>query len=235
MIGAATHGNWPLFAASRIKILRAKQFIAELKTEIERYKADSPLTAWLDTSNEPPSVGLKIKPVGLWPGAVLGDAIHNLRTALDLMASEMARLNGKSDKNVYFPFADKKENLDEAIRKKSFHFAGADAVALLWTFQPYKGGNIALRAIHDLDVRDKHSMIIATPHLPTIAIEASYNIDDPNNTASVKADIQELKVIFPADSPFFEREVIETLESLVELVEGVLEAFAGLIAARAKP
>ena len=37
--------------------------------------------------------------------ALLGDVVHNLRAALDLLDSELACINSKSDRNFYFTFA----------------------------------------------------------------------------------------------------------------------------------
>src|SRR5262245_58298489 len=111
----------PLFAASRIKLERAKKFIDEFRAEESRYRADDPLSAKARTFLYGHiTFELSWKGVGLLPGAIFGDAIHNLRASLDLMASELARLNGKSDKDVYFPFAHSQDNLAEAIKKKSF-------------------------------------------------------------------------------------------------------------------
>ncbi|MBR7540431.1 hypothetical protein KC221_30040, partial [Mycobacterium tuberculosis] len=43
--------------------------------------------------------------------ATIGDAIHNLRASLDLMAADMALRNGQSTKGLSFPFADSEEAL----------------------------------------------------------------------------------------------------------------------------
>ena len=75
----------PLFAASRMK-LDASQFIAELESELDTYRASKPVTGRLNIATghaEFEWIG-----IGLKSGAIIGDAIHNMRTALDLMASE---------------------------------------------------------------------------------------------------------------------------------------------------
>ena len=45
--------------------------------------------------------------------AIVGDVIHNLRTALDLTACDMVRAAGQSDKDVYFPFSNSAQELNE--------------------------------------------------------------------------------------------------------------------------
>src|SRR5438874_575713 len=48
--------------------------------------------------------------------AIIGDVIHNLRAALDLMAVQVVRLNHQSDEDVYFPFSKSAARFDEAIQ-----------------------------------------------------------------------------------------------------------------------
>ncbi len=92
---------------------------------------------------------------------LIGDAIHNMRAALDLMACDLVRLNGKRFDNVSFPFAQTASALEQQIKDKNFKRAHPDAVALLRSLKPYKDkGDVALRAIHDLDIMDKHQALL---------------------------------------------------------------------------
>ena len=110
------------------------QFIEELRTEERKFANNDPLSAWAMEIDGGPSITLSWKGAGLIPGAIVGDCVHNLRTALDLMASELARLNNKGDKNVYFPFADSEDRFPAAIKSKHFDKCGQDAVDLIKTF-----------------------------------------------------------------------------------------------------
>lgn len=220
--------NDGLFATAKTKVLRARQFIAELAAEAERYKASDPVSI----SFRPPSqMEIFWKATTLKPGAIAGDALHNLRASLDLAACELARANGESDKNVHFPFAERAEDLDLMVKTKNFRRAGPDAVRLLHTLKPYTGGNIALRALHDLDVQDKHRTIGIAGSQLIIQARGIYHIDAPAD-GQFEADLSSFHYVF-SDGPFAQQPVIETLHKLVELVEGILEAFAALIAARA--
>src|SRR5690242_7924369 len=114
------------FQAARAKIQRAKKLIAELEAETAAYLATKP-AKW-STSIGPDDAGkLRIEFKMQFEGApeslitIVGDAIHNLRSALDMTAAEMARAAGKSDKNVYFPFCDVPEDFDHMVKKKNFH------------------------------------------------------------------------------------------------------------------
>lgn len=91
---------------------------------------------------------------------VIGDAVHNLRTTLDLLACDLVRLNNKSDKDVYFPFCWDASKLEEMIQRRNIHRAAPDVVDLIRSLKPYKDGNPLLRGIHDLDIADKHHALI---------------------------------------------------------------------------
>jgi hypothetical protein len=68
-------------------------------------------------------------------------------------------LSGESTKEVKFPFCDSPDKLDFFIKERKLSRAGPEVVALVKSLKPYKGGNTALRAIHDLDIRDKHEAL----------------------------------------------------------------------------
>ena len=80
---------------------------------------------------------------------IIGDAVHNLRSALDLLACDLVRLNGGSTNSVYFPFADSGDDLEALIKKRKIDRASAEVVEIIRALKPYKGGNDMLRAIHD--------------------------------------------------------------------------------------
>jgi hypothetical protein len=217
-----------IFALSRAKVIRAKGLITELEADAADYLATRPLTAWFQPDG---TVNVHYEAVTLKPAMIVGDCIHCLRSALDLMASELARINGKSDKSVYFPFSNEADGLDEQIKARHFNRAGDDAVALLKTFQPYRGGNMALRAIHDFDILDKHSGIVLSGNQRQFRLEAMLNLQTGENSIAVHDTT--MRYVFPTTIPdFAEKDVVETLQRFVELIEGILEAFAALVAAR---
>lgn len=147
------------------------------------------------------------------------------------MASELARINGKPDKDVYFPFAKSGDQFDHVIQSRNFGRAGEDAVALLRTFKPYRGGNEALRGLHDLDITDKHTAIVPTGHTMNVTYEAEYLIDAPmKGVVSIKG--ADIFYVFPPYTAFPNARIIETLKDLMQLVHGIVEAFAGLVQAR---
>jgi len=101
------------------------------------------------------------EPVPLEFSVIFGDAAHNLRSALDILMNDVIALSGVTPKGVYFPFANSEGELDGQIKEK-MRGASADIIDIVRALKPYRGGNIVLRALHDLDIRDKHISIMTT-------------------------------------------------------------------------
>ena len=221
------------FWMARLKLDRAEHLINELRLELEYYRANHRMQTRIAEKDGTRGVELVFDGGPVKAAPILGDLIHNLRSALDLTASELARLNNRNDKKVYFPISDSEESLDSRIKEKNFHLAGDDAVKLLKEFAPYRGGNAALRALHDMDIQDKHTALIPTAHSVRVLIavrDDEGNLRTPETAADIDPSSIEFK--FPADTAFAWDAVIPTTEKLVELVRGIVEAFAALVATR---
>lgn len=243
------------FDASRLKLSRAKRHLQELNEEI---------TAYFDRKgmaliNEESTIGLGChawtvrirEPMRAHLSSIIGDIVHNLRSSLDLLACDLVTLAGHSARHVYFPFCDQKENLDKVIRDRNMHRAGSDVVKRIKALKPYKGGNEILRAIHDLDIKDKHTALIpvlsggvspganvrfsehgdVTP-IPSIQSK----IDDDGQALLITVPITGLPLgaelparfhfMFGFDGSSFEgHELISTLQNFVDTTESVLNSF----------
>jgi hypothetical protein len=221
------------FKASDLKLARAKKHLAELEQMVADHLATKPIKHRV----RPPQPGMLIavdtRFQGLpeESGPIIGDCVHNLRSALDLMACDLVRLQGKSAKKVHFPFADSAGELDYQIQKKEFHKAGPEAVALLKEYAPHRNGNVALRGLHDLDVQDKHQTIV--PHLMNFRGPAIGMRRVAEDLVSIHIPAKELEssvvdFVFPSDSAFAGKEIVPTLHDLVEMTAGIIEAFKGL-------
>jgi hypothetical protein len=238
------------FRPSFLKIERAKSHIQELEQVVAEWFKSEPVTFRTTPRPHkpvamPPDAPEKLRGMQLFEmafdmewqnqpapevtAAILGDIFHNLRSALDLMACELARKNSGSDDEVYFPFAINAAELDRIIEKR-FGKAGPAAVKLLReTIKPYRGGNDMLRAIHDLNVQDKHRMLILQQISfsgPIIDLGAkggeSVFASDPNKPS-------EIKLLFPNDCALAKHELIGTLHDLVQVTASVIESFELLL------
>lgn len=151
--------RWP-----RLKVQRAAHHVQQLADSFDAYIAKNPVKCVTRSIEDPDYIAWSFivteKAPADWP-AVIGDAIHNMRASLDLLACGLVEKNGHTDlANVYFPFAESESELDNMIRKRKVDKASPQAVALIKALKPFKGGNVAIRAVHDLDIWDKHRAII---------------------------------------------------------------------------
>lgn len=162
--------NYKLFAAPKLKLARARQHIEALREEMAEFAAAQPFNMYINThlDRNPDFLFGMIGPIPPIVSLIFGDAIHCLRAALDLLACDLARHNGKSADGVYFPFASSKAGLKDQIKSKKFDRAGPIAVGLLEATAPFWGGNEVLRSLHALDIADKHKEVLAT--WPTINV-----------------------------------------------------------------
>ena len=163
------------FESAHVKLARARRHIDALAEMAADYLSQKPIVMVLATSPDERQQHMAV----IWrlkiPGetyAVLGDAVHNLRAALDVMINDVVSLTGGQPTSATaFPFAGSAESLGKGIRSK---MAGASEAARdkVRRLRPYVGGNLPLRALHDLDIRDKHST----------ALDVVGNVSSPSQT-----------------------------------------------------
>ena len=217
------------FANSKIKIERARRHIQEFRDFEANHWAQNPPEATIDGPfDESPHyrVNLKFRGAAKESSAVIGDAIHNLRASLDLAAVTLVEENDKSAKSVHFPFAETADELPEMIQRKNFYKAGPRAVEVLTELRPYRGGNLALRAIHDLDIQDKHQAIIPVGATGSVGVK----VEMQNGAPVILLGDYSTVLAFPKDGGFAEKPIVETLEALVHLVESIINTFEAVIA-----
>lgn len=240
------------FEDPRAKVENARDHISRVQSTFEEHWNAGPqvrVTSLLDATTYNFGSG---QPVPKKVQMAAGDAIHNLRSALDIMAGDVVQASGQSRKGVYFPFAGGAAELDGQIKQKQFHRAAPEAINLLKSLEPYKGGNIALRALHDLDVTDKHNFIIPSAQAHQMNIEGpgfrlqgctfggnavDISLDDRASGEVTPLNISKVtpKLMFAHNVPLAGQEVIPTLHSLADLTLSIIEAFAALFSGRSNP
>ncbi len=168
----------PPFDAPKLKISRANKHIADVRAARDDYFASNPITIkicdWPEVSQD--VVVWRFRVAKEPPHTIslaIGDAIHNLRSALDVAICDAARFREKSTKGVYFPFAESESGLTEIMKRKPVARAGPAVVDLIRELKPYRGGNVGLRHLHEFDLQDKHVMIVlaaAADHIDLSAL-----------------------------------------------------------------
>lgn len=155
------------FAAARLKIERANKHIADFEkltvtledsyiSTIERYEA----IRCQVISYYPPDIPKFSETMAL----VLGDAIHNLRVAIDYayLGAIERHIPSILKKQPPFPTGETREKVEERLKKRKIDILSRKLFdRILTDIKPYiVGGNCLVRLLHDLDVSDKHWMLL---------------------------------------------------------------------------
>jgi hypothetical protein len=151
------------FGGPKLKIERAKHHISDYRAAFKAF-SNSNIIRFRPEAGPQAGYGFKIWLAEPLPGdlrVTAADALYNLRAALDQSVCRCAVLAGKSPSGTYFPhgkdnagfeisLGDKCKKVPEPVRR---------AIAAL---EPYYGGNGYLfRVLHDLNLVDKHTDLIA--------------------------------------------------------------------------
>ena len=152
-------------AGVRAKIKRAKEHINQAETAIQRFKVADPYEIRIEIDRSLNTEFHRVFFRSSIPDVVplaIGDAIHNLRSSLDHLICRLIESNGQQfGTNTYFPIC---KGASEYIRESPRKIKGVSShvESLIASFKPYKGGNNDLWILHDLDIIDKHQILIIT-------------------------------------------------------------------------
>ncbi len=163
----------------RLKVERANRHIDELRVATqplshEFYEITFDRSPMFSNRNEP-GIYVHYRPKQAIPSILalmLGDAIHNLRSALDHLSTAMVRTI-KPGAKTYFPIAPKREIFEAAPVLDLIEKALPGGKKLiLENIRPKNASNEVLWRFNDLDNDDKHNLII-----PTVTIAKIEGLD----------------------------------------------------------
>ncbi len=146
------------------KLERADKHIFDLKNTWDIF-AES---AYPFSAEDDPNTGdriYKLISARRIPGPIpliTGDAIHNLRSALDHLASHLVSLGppGNPDDKIYFPIGECAYEFKSRLRRIKKRLRH-DAIKPLADIKAYVGGDgEILWKLHCLDIIDKHSLLL---------------------------------------------------------------------------
>lgn len=152
-----------LVADAKLKLDRAQHHINCLNREINAFLAEKPFTLVSIVNENPLEVAYTVKEHKTIPDVIpltLGDAIHNMRSALDIVIFAMIGDKAQRPWNVQFPFARSAEGLESTIRSREIQLASEQVVQLIKRSEPHLGGDDGLYGLYELDVRDKHKLVL---------------------------------------------------------------------------
>lgn len=153
----------PLVGA-RIKLERAKKHLEEFRSEFNRLRDKNPNMITADFDEQSRQHIIRFNLVEEIPqnwGAIIGDIIHNLRSALDYIAWQLVIKNGNvpDEGTTGFPIGDR-ANTFESFCGRKVKGASKKAIDLIKSLKPYKGGDIAFTILHKIDIVDKHRLLV---------------------------------------------------------------------------
>jgi hypothetical protein len=147
------------------KIERAHEHVLNLKGEVDAFLKEEP---YVVVAEEDAQTGDKVFRVSVRSeipfrlAAIAGDAIHNLRAALDYLIWQLVEANGQvPNQRTEFLFGNDEADFSTRCKGKILKMGvSAPAMDLIEALKPYNGGNDGLYALHRLDIRDKHRLLI---------------------------------------------------------------------------
>ncbi len=156
-----------------LKVKRAEKHYTELEY---LFKKKRPFGYFLETNcktGEKSTFAKRNEDVANEASLIIGDILHNLRSSIDHAYWNCTEVHAKSDderKRIQFPITQTETHLTNSILPKISSMVSEDFAQTVARLNPYReGGNALLCAIHDLDVIDKHKLLIPTGNFTKIS------------------------------------------------------------------
>ncbi|MGQ0589569.1 MAG: hypothetical protein ACT4N8_08570 [Sphingosinicella sp.] len=159
---------------SYLKIARAKKHILDLQREIDAFLGTKPAKLVIRDDRAAGQTIRSVKqnsPVPETISLIIGDAVHNLRCALDLTVFAIVGDKTPSPQSVQFPWAWSPEKLEATLTTRQMRHAGKNVIDAVKALEPYPGGNEAIEAVHRLDITDKHQLILTAVSSAEMTLE----------------------------------------------------------------
>ena len=159
----------PICKGARLKIKRANKHIADLETCIDGLRKRLVVSTHVDPNTGYESIkcdfasGGDVVALKDDLSVILGDAVHNLKCALDYVWQEtVARLiPDRSWERIKFPCYPTSDALERKLTELEIDIAAPIfSHFLVSNIKSYRGGDWTIWAMHELDIRDKHRLLI---------------------------------------------------------------------------
>jgi hypothetical protein len=245
------------FANARLKLKRAKEHIDDLDAMIREFIEGSVYEVSVQRDSKTSNEFVKIGPIKSVPNdfaLILGDAIHNIKSALDFAwyALTFVDTPPKERRKIKFPLYPERLQLEMFLKdRKDQQSVFNLSDVLLSVIQPYKGGNgDILIALNILSKIDKHRLLI--PQIQIGRIDGLWAEDGngekfgikwrliPSSRALVLScgkhrNVKVIKkgqlsatIVFGKGTPMAGHLVVLTLRDFEKAVSGVLKSLAML-------
>ena len=163
-----------------VKTQRAREHLAQLNPL--QQEIGSPGYLGTDIQRDGRDVVVRLTVKGSTPsriGCIVGDVVHNLRTALDYLAYLAVEWNGKvPTRQTQFPVCSIEAKFPEIVKSQ---LAGAPVpfIGLVESLQPFRCDQpleSILGIVHRLDINDKHNRLLISALMSS---QVSLEFDEP--------------------------------------------------------
>lgn len=145
-----------------LKFARANELIDQLEAEVATFLASSPFAVEEVEAGNGDLLYLartSLRPPMGW-SLIIGDAIHNARSALDQLAWRLVEVGGGTpDASTSFPITDNELHYANKLRN-ALKGATPAARAAVRAMSPWEAGDRKLWQLHRLDIIDKHRLLV---------------------------------------------------------------------------
>ncbi|SDB31162.1 hypothetical protein [Bauldia litoralis] len=153
-----------LFEGPRLKIERAKRHIEELESRIKSFRDLNPYSLVRETDPDTGDNVYRVRIKEVIPcdfSVIIGDAVHNLRSALDQVVCDLVAANcGRVTRKTGFLITGSRDTFETHFPEK-IKGVSKRAERAMRRFKPYESGCDLLYFLNWLDIEDKHKGIIA--------------------------------------------------------------------------
>jgi hypothetical protein len=190
----------PEFKSARLKIKRANEHIADANKRIELITSPEGQAAIIETDIQAGMqiIHYRLKHLDDLPdiALIVGDAIHNLRSALDHAWFKVvgALIPERVNRYTKFPIRQTVKELKASLKSHSIDTLHPGLFQfIIDDIKPYEAGDFFIFNLHELDITDKHKLLI--PHANYGSIEGLKLHDDPLPYGSWGGEIKPSTVV----------------------------------------
>jgi hypothetical protein len=217
MSSKLAHGAESRIAPIEAKIERAKEHVGNLEVSINAFKSEPFIRNYNRYSKPPRSIEQEST---RW-AVIVGEVVHQLRSALDHLACQLVEANGGTvTKQTRFPILESAKD-SEARIEGLLKGASIKAIRFIKALKPYNGGNQHLFALHRLNLADKHRLLITVG-----AVRES--VSDPASTQAIRYKDKGIRLVPQRADGTFEVEFADTdtfpLEDDAEIFRRIYKA-----------
>ena len=179
------------------KLERAYQHIEQLDTEIDQFLSTDPPPYFIESGfyDDPCKYEFKgfiRSDIPLRFSVMAGEIVHQLRSSLDHLITALVLANNQPPiRNLQFPIARDREKFKRACDGAQVKGVSKSAFRKIVRLQPYRSStpqDMTIFAIHDLNIRDKHSLLLVTGQAANIGKEMKVG-SEIENTEIVKLGV----------------------------------------------